>query len=98
MVFFLIKAVDLYLIYLSISASATLSHVPSDLAYDFLIRNSVCWFVAIHSDVTSMLVRKSLKKLMGVFKDFSVCLKNKNININKTDKWKEGDQDIHVKS
>jgi hypothetical protein len=28
---------------------------------------------------------------MGVFKDFSVCLKNKNININKTDKWKEGD-------
>ena len=35
---------------------------------------------------------------MGVFKDFSVCLKNKNININKTDKWKEGDPDIHVKS
>jgi hypothetical protein len=55
-------------------------------------------FVAIHSDVTSMLVRKSLKKLMGVFKDFSVYLKNKNININKTDKWKEGDPDIHVKS
>ena len=102
MVFFLIKAVDMYLIYLSISASATLSHVPSDLAYDLklplLIRNSACWFVAIHSDVTSMLVRKSLKKLMGVFKDFSVCLKNKNININKTDKWKERDPDIHVKS
>jgi hypothetical protein len=56
------------------------------------------WFVAIQSDVTSMLVRKSLKKLMGVFKDFSVCLKNKNINSNKTDKWKEGDPDIHVKS
>ena len=102
MVVFLIKAVDMYLIYLSISASATLSHVPSDLAFDlklpFLIRNSACWFVAIQSDVTSMLVRKSLKKLMGVFKDFSVCLKNKNININKTDKWKEGDPDIHVKS
>ena len=51
MVFFLIKAVDMYLIYLSISASATLSHVPSDLAYDLklplLIRNSACWFVAI---------------------------------------------------
>jgi flagellar biosynthesis regulator FlbT len=26
-----------------------------------------------------MLVRKSLKKLMGVFKDFSVCLKNKKV-------------------
>jgi hypothetical protein len=51
----------------------------------FTHKNSACWFVAIHSDVTSMLVRKSLKKLMGVFKDFSVCLKNKNININKTD-------------
>ena len=102
MVFFLIKAVDMYLIYLSISASATLSHVPSDLAYDLklplLIRNSACWFVAIQSDVTSMLVRKSLKKLMGVFKDFSVCLKNKKNNINKTDKWKAGDPDIHVKS
>jgi hypothetical protein len=36
--------------------------------------------------------------LMGVFKDFNVCLKNKNININKTDRWKEGDPDIHVKS
>ena len=40
----------------------------------------------------------NLKKLMGVFKDFSVCLKNKKNNINKTDKWKEGDPDIHVKS
>jgi hypothetical protein len=90
MVFFLIKAVDMYLIYFSISASVTLSHVPSDVAYDlklpFLIRNSACRFVAIQSDITSMLVRKSIKKLMGVFKDFNVCLKNKNININKTDK------------
>jgi hypothetical protein len=43
-------------------------------------------YVLQYSDVTSMLVRKSIKKLMGVFKDFSVCLKNKNININKTDK------------
>jgi hypothetical protein len=100
MVFFLIKAIDMYLIYFSISASVTLSHVQSDLAYDlklpFLIRKYACWFVAIQSDVTSMLVRKSIKMLMGVFQDFSVCLKNKNININKTDKWKEGDQDIHV--
>ena len=90
MVCFLIKAVDMYLIYFSISASVTLSHVPSDLAYDlklpFLIRNYACRFVAIHSDITSMLVRKSLKTLMGVFKDFNVCLKNKNININKTDR------------
>jgi hypothetical protein len=31
-----------------------------------------------------MLVRKSTKMLMGVFQDFSVCLLNKNININKT--------------
>ena len=80
----------MYLIYFSISASVTLSHVPSDLAYDlklpFLIGNYVCRFVAIQSDVTSMLVRKSIKKLMGVIKDFSVFLKNKNININKTDK------------
>jgi hypothetical protein len=100
MVFFLIKAIDMYLIYFSISASVTLSHVQSDLAYDlklpFLIRKYACWFAAIQSDVTSMLVRKSIKMLMGVFQDFSVCLKNKNININKTDKWKEGDQDIHV--
>jgi hypothetical protein len=90
MVCFLIKAVDMYIIYFSISASVTLSHVPSDLAYDlklpFLIRNYACRFVAIHSDITSMLVRKSLKTLMGVFKDFNVCLKNKNININKTDR------------
>jgi hypothetical protein len=68
------------------------------LKLPFLIGNAACWFVAIQSDVSSMLVRKSIKKLMGVFKDFSVCLKNKNININKTDKWKAGDPDIHVKS
>jgi hypothetical protein len=101
MVFFLIKAIDMYLIYFSLSASVTLSLVQSDLPYDFklpfLIRNYACWFVAIQSDATSMLVRKSIKRLMGVFKDFSVCLKNKNININKTDKWKERNQDIHVK-
>ena len=101
MVFFLIKAIDMYLIYFSLSASVVLSLVQSDLPYDFklpfLISNYACWFVAIQSDASSMLVRKSMKRLMGVFNDFSVCLKNKNININKTDKWKEGDQDIHVK-
>ena len=103
MVSILIKAIDMYLMYFSISASATLSHVPSYPAYDLkmplLIRNYTCWFVAIQSVVTSMLVRKSIEMLMGVFTDFSVCLKiYKNININKTDKWKERDPDIHVKS
>jgi hypothetical protein len=46
------------------------------LKLPFLIGNAACWFVAIQSDVSSMLVRKSIKKVDGSIQRLQ-CLSKK---------------------